>query len=122
VDDDFFKIDCGDVVRRNVGVVGVVSGVESKELRAGEGGKGAIVAVGNSTRGFGTFFRILRGGGAGNNDRGSRSFSRDSESLDEVDERGLGTLLMMLAVDLEVWSMGRGLQDPLPLLLLRGLK
>jgi hypothetical protein len=47
------------------GVVGVATGVDSPELKDGEGGRGAMLGVGKSTRGLGVRLRGI-GGGAGN--------------------------------------------------------
>jgi hypothetical protein len=50
--------------------VGVATGVESLELKDGEGGRGAILGVGNKTSGFGVV-RLRIVGGAGNKANGN---------------------------------------------------
>ena len=56
------------------GVVGVPTGVESREL-----GDDDSECIGRSTSGAGTFLRTISGGGAGKSDSGKRSVSLSSE-------------------------------------------
>ena len=60
------KLDCdGERGDKKRGVIGVPTGVESREL-CGEAVGGEL----RNTRGGGTFFRTMRGGGVGNKERG----------------------------------------------------
>lgn len=80
-----FDID-GDAMTR--GEVGVASGVESRELKEvldGESDKEVIEAGDRKMSGLGTFFRIMRGGGAGKSDKGKSGFDDPSSSPGRVE-------------------------------------
>lgn len=83
-----------------MGVVGVTTGVDSVEELKSKDRRDPVEGLGCRTRGLTNFLRILKGGGAGNNE--VKSAAKGNESAEEVEERGLSSrLVARLWVDWE---------------------